>query len=233
MNFPNSTQFNMKLPKQRFYENLSVSTSLKKLFVEQIKAIYWQNKLSADTINLTVGKSVTEIEVFRVILNQEKIDESVLKLLDKGIPYHIIFVLEYNEKIKLCTAYKEISSSGVCSIISEYYYTEWADEDHIQLDISGLSLDTAYEGFVRQIAKEKIAAKSDDIKDDVETTHKIEKLKKEIEQTEKLARKEKQPKKKFELADQVTALKTELNILTKATIEIMPKEVEVIIEKKN
>jgi len=233
MNFPNSTQFNRKLPKQRFYENLSVSATLKKMFVEQIKAVYWQNKLSADTINLTVGEKVTEIEIFRVILNQDKIDEAVLKLLDKGIPYHIVFILEYNEKIRLCTAYKEISPTGACSLVSEYYYTEWSDEDSVQLIISGLSLDSAYEGFVRQIAKEKIATKSGSIKTDVETTHKIEKLKKEIERTEKLARKEKQPKKKFELADQVTALKTELSILTQVTVEITPKEVEVTIETKN
>ena len=67
MNFPNSTQFNRKLPKQRFYENLSVSAPLKKMFVEQIKAVYWQNKLSADTINLTAGEKVTEIEIMNSV----------------------------------------------------------------------------------------------------------------------------------------------------------------------
>ena len=210
MNFPSSTQFNKKLPKKCFYENLSVSATVKKMFVEQIKAVYWQNKLSVDTINLTVGERVTEIEIFRVILSQSKIDQAVLKLLDKGIPYHIVFILEFDKKIRLCTAYKEVSPTGACLLVSEYYYTEWTDEDSVQLNISGLSLDLAYEGFVRQIAKEKIATKSGSIRNDVETTHKIEKLKKEIERTEKLARKEKQPKKKFELAQQIKKLKEKL-----------------------
>ena len=213
MNFPSSTQFNKKLPKQNFYENLSVPAPIKKLFVEQIKALYWQNKFSADTINLTVGETVTEIEVFRIILNQDKIDETVLKLMDKGIPYHIVFILEFNEKIKLCTAYKEVSSTGVCSFVSDYYYTEWADEESVELNISGLSLDSAYEGFVRQIAKAEIVVKSDDIKSDIETSRKIEKLKKEIAKFEKQARVEKQPKKKFELAGKVKSLKRELDML--------------------
>jgi len=43
MKFPDSTYFNRKLPKQRFYENLTVSAATKKSFVDQIKSIYWEN----------------------------------------------------------------------------------------------------------------------------------------------------------------------------------------------
>ena len=93
MKFPDSTYFNRKLPKQRFYENLTISAATKKSFVDQIKSIYWENKISADTINIAAENKVTEIEIFRINLNQDTIDESVLRLLDKGIPYPIIFIL--------------------------------------------------------------------------------------------------------------------------------------------
>ena len=209
MNFSISTQINKKIPKQRFYDNLSVSESIKKLFVEQIKSIYWQNKISNQTININIGKNVLEIEVFRIVLNQAEIDEALLKFIDKGIPYHIIFILEFDQKIKLCTAYKEISQSGSCNIISKYFYTEWDDEKNIQLEIIGLSLDAVYEGFVRQIAKDKIENKSRDIKIDIEISQKIEKLNKEIEKLEKQARAEKQPKRKFELVQKMNKLKKE------------------------
>lgn len=209
MNFSISTQINKKIPKQRFYDNLSVSESIKKLFVEQIKSIYWQNKISNQTININIGKNVLEIEVFRIVLNQAEIDEALLKFIDKGIPYHIIFILEFDQKIKLCTAYKEISQSGSCNIISKYFYTEWDDEKNIQLEITGLSLDAVYEGFVRQIAKDKIESKSRDIKIDIEISQKIEKLNKEIEKLEKQARAEKQPKRKFELVQKMNKLKKE------------------------
>lgn len=233
MIFPSNTEFNRKLPKQRFYENLSISASAKKLFVEQIKAIYWQNKLSEETISLKATDKVQEIEVFRIILNQKTIDESVLRLLDKGIPYHIIFILEYEEQVRLCTAYKEITPAGSCSLVTEYYYSEWENEETVHLAISGLTLEKAYEGFVRQIANEKIAVKSTNIKKDVEISLRIERLKKEIDRTEKLARKEKQPRKKFDLVDQERALQGELESLLQMTLEITPKEVEVTIEKKN
>lgn len=66
MKFPDSTYFNRKLPKQRFYENLTISAATKKSFVDQIKSIYWENKISADTINIAAENKVTEIEIFRI-----------------------------------------------------------------------------------------------------------------------------------------------------------------------
>lgn len=63
MKFPDSTYFNRKLPKQRFYENLTISAATKKSFVDQIKSIYWENKISADTINIAAENKVTEIEM--------------------------------------------------------------------------------------------------------------------------------------------------------------------------
>lgn len=213
MEFPKSTYFNRKLPKQSFYENLTVPAKTKKLFIAQIKSIYWENKISPDTINLSAKNEITEIEVFRVILNQDTIDETVLRLLDKGIPYRIVFILEFNETCKLCAAYKEISSTGECHIISEYFYTDWESKKDIKLEISGLSIDSVYDGFIRQIAGDKISGNKSDIKSDIETSRQKEKLEKEIEHTEKLARKEKQPKKKFELADKVKKLKAEVKSL--------------------
>ena len=103
MKFPDSTYFNRKLPKQRFYENLTVSAATKKSFVDQIKSIYWENKISADTINIAAENTITEIEIFRINLNQDTIDESVLRLLDKGIPYPIIFILQYNRQFSATT----------------------------------------------------------------------------------------------------------------------------------
>lgn len=213
MKLPDSTYFNRKLPKQRFYENLTVPVATKKAFVEQIKAIYWENKISADTINLAAENIVTEIEIFRVILNQDTIEESVLKLLDKGIPYQLIFILEYNGKCKLCAAYKEISSTGECHIASEYYYTGWETEENIKFEITGLSIESVYNGFIRQIAGDRISANSSNIKCDIQISKQKDKLEKEIERTERMAWKEKQPKKKFELADKVKKLKRQLESL--------------------
>lgn len=42
--FPASTEFGKRIPKQKFYENIDVTPVLKRVFVEQIRLIYWQQQ---------------------------------------------------------------------------------------------------------------------------------------------------------------------------------------------
>jgi hypothetical protein len=95
LGLPKSTEFNKRIPKQKFYENMEISPALKKVFVEQVKTIYWRNKIATTTVNLAPGTDVTEIEIFEVKLNSQVLDESMLRQMDKEIPYYILFLLEY------------------------------------------------------------------------------------------------------------------------------------------
>jgi hypothetical protein len=107
LGLPKSTEFNKRIPKQKFYDNLNVSPALKRSFIDQIKVIYWANKIAAATLNLAEGKNVTEIEVFEVRLNVPTLDEAVLKQIDREIPYHILFILEHENKFQAWIGYKE------------------------------------------------------------------------------------------------------------------------------
>ena len=40
LGLPQSTEFNKRIPKQKFYEHITVSPALKKSFVDQIRMIY-------------------------------------------------------------------------------------------------------------------------------------------------------------------------------------------------
>ena len=84
--FPVSTEFDKRIPKQKFYENLDVSPALRRVFVEQIRLVYWRNKLATSTLNIAAGDTVTEVEVFEVRLNEPHLDESILKQIDQEIP---------------------------------------------------------------------------------------------------------------------------------------------------
>ena len=53
--FPASTEFGKRIPKQKFYENIDITSALKRVFVEQIRLIYWRNKLATATLNLAEG----------------------------------------------------------------------------------------------------------------------------------------------------------------------------------
>ena len=68
LNFPKTTEFGRRIPKQKFYEHLDVTPELRRMFVDHVKLITWQNKLSAQTMNLAPGQTVAEIEVFRLRL---------------------------------------------------------------------------------------------------------------------------------------------------------------------
>ncbi len=100
LNLPKSTEFNRRIPKQKFYENLAVSPALKRIFVEQIRVIWWRNKIAASTTNLAAGETVTEIEVFEVCLSEPRLDEAVLRQIDREIPYHFCFCWNMRESIR-------------------------------------------------------------------------------------------------------------------------------------
>ena len=159
LGLPKSTEFNKRIPKQKFYENLTVSPTLKRSFVDQIRIIYWANKIAPSTLNLAEGKNVTEIEVFHIRLNQETLDENVLKQIDREIPYHILFILEQDGRYKAVIGYKEAASSGKAAFkVDRYYQTEWMPEEKLSVYLDGLNIDTVYENFVRQIAGDVLQA---------------------------------------------------------------------------
>ena len=212
LGFPVSTEFNKRIPKQKFYENLDVSPTLRRVFVDQIRIVYWRNKLAASTLNIAAGEAVTEIEVFEVRLNEPLLDEAVLKQIDKEIPYHLLFILTCDGKAQAWIGYKEAAASGSSAFkVNRYYHTDWMPEDELQLRIDGLNMDAVYESLVRQIAGDKLQADSgESLKESVERDEKIKNLKKQIEVIQGKIRKEKQLNVQMKLNGELKKLKKEL-----------------------
>ena len=221
MNLPKSTEFNRRIPKQKFYENLSVTPDLKRCFVDEIKTIYWKNKIATTTLNVGEGERVNEIEVFEITLNQPSIDLRILKIIDKEIPYHIIFILKYGEEYQAWIGYKEQNLVKSDSFkVNTYYHTEWVNIDIIGLNIDGLSMDEIYDNFIRQIAGERLSSENEkiqetqtNIKDAVERDNKRVKLKKQISTLSLKIKSEKQFNKQV-------AMNTELKNLYKELEEL-------------
>lgn len=214
---PKSTEFNRRIPKQKFYENISVSPTLKRVFIEQIKVIYWRNKVTATTMNLAAGETVTELEVFEVKLNGQQLDESVLRQIDKEIPYHILFLLEYDGKYQAWTAYKEAAAFGSNAFkVGTYYHTDWLPETELPLKVEGLSVDKVYENFVRQIAGDALRfeeGKTESLKESVERDNRRQELEKQIAALQTKVRKERQLNKQVQLNAELKKLKNELEEL--------------------
>lgn len=213
LGFPQTTEFNKRIPKQKFYENMDVSPALKRVFVEQIKLIHWRNKISPTTINIAPGQTVDEIEVIEIKLNQQSLDEAVLRQIDKEVPYHILFVLSCGNKVQAWTGYKQAAEGGTKAFkVNKYYHTDWMLADELILEIEGLNMDAVWNSFIIQVGGVEIE-QGKSLDEQIEVDDLKAKLKKDIEKIEKQARNEKQPNKKFQLASQVKELKKQLNDL--------------------
>ena len=211
LGLPKSTEFSRRIPKQKFYENLTVSPALKRVFVEQIKVIWWRNKIAVATMNLAAGEAVTEIEVFEICLSAPQLDEAVLRQIDKEIPYHILFLLEYEGKYQAWTAYKEAAGSG--ANVGTYYHTDWMEEAALPLKLDGLNIDQVYENFVRQIAGEVLTGAGETLKESVERDRRRQELQKQIAALQVKVRREKQLNKQVQLNAELKRLKKELEEL--------------------
>ncbi len=212
LGLPRTTEFNRRIPKQKFYENLSVTPAIKKAFTEQIKIIYWRNKLAATTLNLAPGEQVAEIEVFEVRLATPDIDENFLRLIDREIPYHILFLLEYEGKYQAAIGYKEAAGSGKAAFkVERYYRTGWLAEEELPLHLEGLTIDAVYENFIRQIAGDSLSGgENTTLKESVEQQKQREQIEKQIAALEAKMKKEKQLNRKMELKAEIKKLHSEL-----------------------
>lgn len=100
---PSSTKVGRVVPKNTFDEY--TNTKQKKQFTDDILRITWTHKLSSETINLE-SKDIQEIQVFKVELKEQSDIHKILTLINKAIPYHIVFWVEFKEQAYISTAAK-------------------------------------------------------------------------------------------------------------------------------
>ena len=201
MNFPETTIVHKKIPKKTLYEQAEINSATKNLFSEQIDSIFWEHKICKDTVNVEIGQKIKEIAIIKIILSNPQIDISILKIINKVIPYPILFLLNYQDTFKAGMFHTSSIDKSV-----KYYDTDWAREKELDISICGMNMDAVYENFILQI----IGISKDFSMSFDEQLYKIEqkaKLEKEIARLEKQARNEKQPKKKFELVQEIKRLK--------------------------
>lgn len=209
LNFPKSTEFKRRVPKQKFYEHLTVSSDLRRAFVEQIRAVIWRNKLAADTLKIAPGEQVLEVEVFLVQLTGPEVPEEALRQIDKEIPYHILFLLEFEGKYQAWIGYKTLAAGG--GKVDRYYHTEWLAAEDLPLKLVGLDMDAVYENLVRQIAGDRLqSGQGENLQAAVEREKQREQLKKQIFALEKKIKREKQFNRQVEMNSLLKKLRKEL-----------------------
>ena len=213
--FPKTTLVGKKIPKQRFYENIELSTSVKKKFVKQIDKIVFVNKFSNDTLNIPKTDDVEEIFVFDVNLKDKKyIDkiESVLAVIDQSIPYPILYQFKFREFAVYKVAYKKRKQNDANKSVVDVYLTKKISNDEIdsfskEFDtiFNALNMEILYENLIQLFLHEKKSSVEESVKEEKNQMY----LKNEIIRLEKLMLREKQADKQYELHCKISKLSKE------------------------
>ena len=211
LTFPSSTLVGRAVPKTAFYRNLELNARLKQRFVDDVAGITWTAKIAPSTLNVEDGKDVHEIVVFHFVLKAEDIPDDVFLTIDRQMPRHIIFLLQWKENYRLIVNYKEWHDGTKTQFdIVKTFRTEWMEDGDLSLKIEGGNMDSIYASLVRQVAGGMITSQAKDIQVAITETRETESLKRSIAALENALAKEKQPRKKFELHRQLLELKRKL-----------------------
>lgn len=142
LNLPVKTVYGKFIPKEKLYNHADINASTKERFVRQIERITWTNKISPETVNVKPGK-YSEIEVFQIDLKDGNIDDKLIQIIDRVIPYPILFVICYNDYFYLTMPYKD----GVN--IGPYFKSNWMNV--VDLMLIGLTIDQIYANILHAI----------------------------------------------------------------------------------
>lgn len=199
LKFPEKTYCNRKLPKKVFYEHLPITPKLERAFVDGIAGIRLRNVLSPDTMNIAKSEGFAEIGVIEIALKTYPLDEYVLEVVDRVLPFYALYLIEYKGKYQAYIGYKEKTVAKV----SRYFHSERVDFDALPLSVEGKSVEEIYSNFVVQVSGGALAPETlEDLKQAVENNMEMQKLEEQIAALAKKIRTEKQFNRQIELSNQ-------------------------------
>lgn len=202
---PKEAFVNKFIAKSRFYEKANLSKKLQNDFVDKIQKITWMYKLAESTIGITKTEKVTEIQVFEIELKEQVIPKNVLKIIDKTIPYQILYRFVYNENVAYGITLKENTS------VENYYFCDWNED--ITFDFTGIDLEKVYQKLVKAFIQDKVQNRGS-FSEIIGNDKIIRALEAEIMALERKISKEKQFNRKVEINKVLLEKKTQLKTMS-------------------
>lgn len=177
------------IPKNKFFEKAAINTKLKKEFTEKIQKIVWEYKLAEGTIGVPPTENIEEIQIFEIQLKERNIPKNVLKVIDKSIPYPILYVFTHEGHVAYGITLK--GDDG-----ERYYFSPWGEQR--PFIFTGINLERVYQGIVTSFIKE-VGDERKDFKTIIAIDKNKEVLEKDISALKNKIKNERQFNKKVEL----------------------------------
>ncbi len=205
LKLPKEAFVNKFIAKTKFYERATLSSRLQKEFVNKIQKITWKYKLAESTIGISKTEAVTEIQVFEIELKEQLIPKNVLKIIDKSIPYQILYRFVYDGNLAYGITLKENNS------VENYYFSDWNVD--IYFDFTGIDLEKVYQKLVKAFIRDEAQNKGS-FSQIIDVDKKIKALEAEITTLESKISKEKQFNRKVEINKVLLERKKQLKEIT-------------------
>ena len=213
--WPTKAAVSRPVSKAKIYAQAKPTAALRALFVEQVESITWAYKLAPESINLPAKPDVPEIEVFEIALKLPDISHSVLRCIDKAIPFPILFVLRYGGRSRPIAAYKRPSEAASGQwVLGDYHAQPWQPDDLPRVGLPvALDLQCLYEQLLRpHLAVPAQAGES--LSDQLDRLTQLEAKRAAAAKLESRLAQEKQFNRKVELNAELRTIRNELQALS-------------------
>lgn len=210
--WPAAAKFGRVVPKTKFYENASISTTLREKFVSEVQRITWAYKLADATIHLHGDNTVPEIQVFAIEAKDDDVSDDVITAIDRAVPFPIIFeISRATGSTRMVASHKQLGSAT--PRLSAYFTTEWHRASAPRAPLPpALDLPGLYAGLLTSILP--IATRpGEDVSAATGRMDRAQKMERDIAALEKKLRTEPQFNRKVELRRQLRARMAELALL--------------------
>jgi hypothetical protein len=199
---PRSTEIKKPLPKKAIFDRFKPKPDDRKLFDEQINRLVIVAEISPQTLAVNASLDVSAIYLILVSLKTPECDKKNIVLLSKLIDQRMLFVLQYEDTVRLAVYRAERVLVSESKSLHEW-----------KLNLRGLDLGAIWENIIAEIGSIDLT-KGKSLDETIIANECREKLKKKIAALEKKAMNEKQPRRKWELVEEVKKLKNEMEELT-------------------
>lgn len=215
---PKSSLIKSVVPKNSF-DNYT-NTHLKRFLADQVRRMSWLNKLSQDTINLK-GENVVEIQVFHIELKEKIEIPDLLLMINRAIPYHIVFVVSYEDEVYLSASMKHPHPTREnIDVVTDTATTDWMKRTDMlyKFELTN-SLDVVFNRFFLQI--KNVAVDDDEHIDKqkleriIEIKSEVERLENEVKRAKVKVNRTKQANRQLEYYEELRGLERQLEVKTR------------------
>ena len=195
---PISTERKKQLPKKAIYAKYDLKPSQRESFDADIARIDIVAVVSSATVPaLSEGAEIKEFYLLAVQMKHQEYDTKNIALLTKLIPQKMVLALQYEEQTQFAIYHTKLISSA------------WQPTEDAVLPLSGLNLDSIWEGIVKSIGQIDVED-GNTLMEQIATNDQRAKLLAQIATLERKMASEKQPRRKREYFEQIKKLKNQI-----------------------